>query len=195
VAGSRFDRWAPTYDRSWLQRLLFARVHAAVLDAAAEGPAPGVVLDVGCGTGRLLRAVHVRWPAAALLGVDPAPRMVMEARRLLPSATFFVAPAEQLPVPDASVDLVLSTVSFHHWSDQRAGIREIARVLRPGGRMLLADHTAPRWLRRLGAAGVLPPHEAGRLATDAGLALDRTATLGSRWLWLLVAHRPDPAGS
>jgi len=54
--------------------------------------------------------------------------------------------AEALPLPDASVDLALSTTSFHHWQDQAAGIREIARVLRPGGFFILVDVSFPEWL-------------------------------------------------
>jgi ubiquinone/menaquinone biosynthesis C-methylase UbiE len=53
---------------------------------------------------------------------------------------------EALPLEDASVDLALSTISFHHWRDQAAGVREVARVLRPGGSFLLADFTLPTWL-------------------------------------------------
>lgn len=55
--------------------------------------------------------------------------------------------AEQLPFPTETFDLVLTTVSFHHWSDQPAGLSEAARVLRPGGRILLADHFTAGWLR------------------------------------------------
>jgi SAM-dependent methyltransferase len=54
-----------------------------------------------------------------------------------------------LPLEDGSIDLALSTLSFHHWRDQAAGIREVARVLRPGGRFLLADAALPDWLAKL----------------------------------------------
>jgi ubiquinone/menaquinone biosynthesis C-methylase UbiE len=144
-----FDRWSSTYERSRLQTFIFDRAHAAVLDAAAGGVAPDTVLDVGCGTGRLLRAAAVRWPETRLLGVDPAEGMVRVARELTPAATFYVASAEALPLADASVDLVTSTLSFHHWHDQAAGLREIARVLGPGGRFILVDVSAPAWLARL----------------------------------------------
>jgi len=71
------------------------------------------------------------------------------ARRLTPEATFLAASAEPLPLPDASVDVAITTMSFHHWKDRAAGVREIARVLRPGGRFCLADATLPAWLARL----------------------------------------------
>src|SRR2546423_7076859 len=74
--------------------------------------------------------------------------MIEMAKRLTPNATFFTGMAEALPLQDASVDLALSTISFHHWHDQAAGIREIARVLRPGGYFLLVDLSFPDWLVR-----------------------------------------------
>jgi len=145
----RFSRWSHTYEDAWLQKHFFDRVHEAVLTLVANGVEPGTILDVGCGTGRLLRAAGTRWPHASLIGVDAAEGMVKVALNLTPRAAFHVAMAEALPLPDASVDLALSTTSFHHWSDQAAGIREVARVLRPGGRFFLADIAGPAWLSKL----------------------------------------------
>ncbi len=145
----RFDRWSSTYEGYWLQKLVFDRVHRAVLDAVADQARPAALLDVGCGTGRLLRSAARRWPDAHLIGVDPASGMVAVARELMPQATFESGEAEQLPLPDASIDAALSTMSFHHWQDQPAGVREIARVLRPGGCFVLADVSAPAWWGRL----------------------------------------------
>ena len=76
-----------------------------------------------------------------MIGVDPAGQMVSQADRLCPKATFKVASAESLPLPDESADIVLSSISFHHWADQERGLQEIARVLRPEGLFCLADHT------------------------------------------------------
>jgi SAM-dependent methyltransferase len=63
------------------------------------------------------------------------------------------AVAERLPFRDASFDLVVTTVSFAHWTDQPAGLTEIARVLRPAGRLVLVDLFAIGWLRPLTALG------------------------------------------
>jgi ubiquinone/menaquinone biosynthesis C-methylase UbiE len=143
----RFDQWASSYENSWLQRVLFDRVHQATLALAAGiVPQPGSILDVGCGTGKLLRRAKTFWPEAQLIGVDPANSMAEMAKRLTPNATFFTSMAEALPLEAASVDLALSTMSFHHWQDQAAGIREIARVLRPGGYFILVDMSFPNWL-------------------------------------------------
>lgn len=146
----RFDQWASTYEHSWLQRAFFDRAHQATLALAANiVREPVSILDVGCGTGKLLRRAATYWPEAHLIGVDPANGMIEMAKRLTPNATFSTGMAEALPLQDASVDLALSTISFHHWQDQAAGIREIARVLRPGGYFLLVDASFPDWLVRV----------------------------------------------
>jgi ubiquinone/menaquinone biosynthesis C-methylase UbiE len=146
----RFDHWSSRYEHSWMQRVLFDPAHHATLALAAGFvDQPTSVLDVGCGTGKLLRQARVYWPEAQLIGVDPAKGMIEMAQRLTPNATFFTSMAEALPLSDASVDLALSTISFHHWHDQAAGIREIARVLRPEGYFLLVDMSFPDWLVRV----------------------------------------------
>ena len=152
----RFNRWAGTYDRHWMQRLIFGRVQETTLELAAlEVARPTAILDVGCGTGRLLRSAAVRFPGARLVGVDAAIEMVRQAEASTPAGTaieFQQATAEELPFPDAQFDLVFSTVTFHHWRDQDRGIAEVARVLAPGGRWLLADFIAAglmRYVRRL----------------------------------------------
>jgi ubiquinone/menaquinone biosynthesis C-methylase UbiE len=152
----RFNRWASTYDRHWMQRLIFGRVQEMTLQLAAlEVARPTVILDVGCGTGRLLRSAAVRFPGARFVGVDAAIEMVKQAEASVPAGIaieFQQATAEQLPFPNAQFDLVFSTVTFHHWRDQGKGIAEVARVLAPGGRWLLADFIAAglmRYVRRL----------------------------------------------
>jgi ubiquinone/menaquinone biosynthesis C-methylase UbiE len=149
----RFNRWAASYDRHYLQRLIFEPVQETILAvAAAEFPEPTAILDVGCGTGRLLRTAEQRFPAARLEGVDAAVEMVRYAQGVLPAAsriTFRQATAERLPFADAQFDLVFSTMTFHHWNDQRAGIAEVARVLKPGGRWLLADFIATGFMRNV----------------------------------------------
>jgi len=84
---------------------------------------------------------------------------------------FSVGTAEELPYPGTSFDLVVSTTSFDHWADQQAGLRECARVLAPGGRLVLVDLFSP-WLiptligGRRGKARTR--RRAGRLLSAAG---------------------------
>ena len=141
----RFNSWASTYDRHWMQRIIFGPIQRTVLQMAAEQVGrPNAILDVGCGTGKLLRAAATRFPGARLEGVDVAVEMVKHAQAMTPNGTirFQQGTAETLPFPDASFDLVLSTMTFHHWHDQERGAAEVARVLTPGSRWLLADFVA-----------------------------------------------------
>ena len=185
-----FEEWSRRYERSWMQRFLFSRVHSAVLDLAASLPAPATVLDAGCGTGRLLRAAAARWPDARLIGVDPAEGMLDVARQLTPDATFHRALAQSLPLPDASVDLVFSTISFHHWRDHAGGVREIARVLRPGGHFILADFAPPRGLGWLtGHEGAQTAAARERILTAAGLRIERQQRIVYPMILATVAAR------
>ncbi len=144
----RFNRWSLTYENSLGQRFLFDRIQRRVLNMAEKGHTPNTILDVGCGTGRLLRKARKYWPKAQLIGVDPADGMIENARRLTPDAKFYISKAESLPLPDESVDLVFSTASFHHWQDQEQGLREIKRVLQVGGLLFIADFWLPLGLSK-----------------------------------------------
>jgi SAM-dependent methyltransferase len=95
------------------------------------------VLDVGCGEGRFCRMLGER--GARTVGIDPTPELIAHARTLHPGGRFLEAGAEALPLADTSVDLVVSYVALVDISDFRAAIREMARVLRPGGRVVVAN--------------------------------------------------------
>ena len=105
-------------------------------------PAPRRIFDAGCGTGYLLGQIAARAPGAEVLaGIDAAPAMLEAARAAAADGRLRLAAgtAGRLPWPAASFDLVVSTTSFDHWADQRAGLAECARVLAPGGCLVLAD--------------------------------------------------------
>jgi len=137
-----FDDRAATYESGYLGRL-----HHEISDRVADlalrqVPAPRRILDVGSGTGYLLGLLASRLPdAVELTGVDAAPSMVTVARANAADGRlrFMNGTSEQLPVPDSSCDLVVSATSFDHWTDQAAGLTECARVLAPGGTLVLAD--------------------------------------------------------
>ena len=112
------------------------------VDAIEVAP-DAVVVDVGCGTGSALRRLAPRVPDGRLIGVDPVPRMLAIARERAAAdpngwrIEFVAAPAEQLPLENRVVDVVFAFDSIDHWKDRAAGLREVVRVLRPAGRLVL----------------------------------------------------------
>ena len=111
--------------------------------APTDGLHPGMkLLDVGCGAGHLVTALGRRYPELALTGVDLSEEMILRARecaRGLPNVSVSVGDALALAFPDASFDFVLSIASIKHWPNRVAGMREIFRVLRPGGRVFVME--------------------------------------------------------
>ena len=109
---------------------------------------PGqTVLDLGCGTGTLALMAKQAQPRCDVIGVDADPEILEIARRKAQAedtaVTFDASVSTELPYEDASVDRVLSTLFFHHLTppDKRQTLREIRRVLRPGGELHVADFT------------------------------------------------------
>ncbi|MGH3957749.1 class I SAM-dependent methyltransferase [Mycobacterium sp.] len=143
-----FDDRAAGYDRGWRGRLHHEIANRTAALAVATAPAPHRLLDVGCGTGYLLRELAGRYPTAErLAGIDAAPHMASAATASATDdrLTFAHGVAEHLDYSDETFDLIVSTTSFDHWSDQQAGLAECARALRPGGSLVLVDQFS-RWL-------------------------------------------------
>ncbi|MFY9928138.1 MAG: class I SAM-dependent methyltransferase [Streptosporangiaceae bacterium] len=143
-----FDQRAAGYGEGWLGRLHRDMADRAAALAREAAGSPRSILDVGCGPGYLLLHLAADFPQAErLTGLDAAPAMIKKANAATPPGdgrlAFTVGVAERLPYPDHSFDLVVSTTSFDHWADQQAGLRECARVLTPGGHLVLADLFSP----------------------------------------------------
>lgn len=96
-------------------------------------------LDVGCGEGRFCRMLEAEGIRAT--GVDPTPALVDEARRRHPDGDYLLGRAESLAFADDSFDLVVSYLSLIDIPDVESAIREMTRVLRPGGSLLIANLT------------------------------------------------------
>ncbi len=165
-------------------RLLGPFYGSIAADVAAAAPAGGHVLDVGCGPGHLANRL-ARDHDLEVTGLDLDPAMIERARanadrsvatNLRP--TFEVASVSALPFPDRSFDLVVSTLSMHHWADATAGQAEIGRVLRPGGRALIWDIRP----------GVVPlhRHRGDPLESVAGSPLHLVGATPWRWPWRLA---------
>jgi ubiquinone/menaquinone biosynthesis C-methylase UbiE len=184
---SRFDRRASTYEDSTLQQFLFVPVQQTALQLALQLlPQARRVLDVGCGTGRLLRRARPCYPTAELVGVDLAGRMVATAIAVTPTklaVRYVHGRAERLPFTDDVFDLVFATLSLRHWTNAPAGIAEIGRVLTPGGVLVLAD-VFLSCRRRGPAVPMLRRHTVVPAEFGTVLAAHRLTVIGSdhtRW--------------
>lgn len=128
---------AQVYEQQFVPAL-FQYWGKVVASAANLAPGQGV-LDVACGTGVLACAAAERvGPQGKVVGLDPNHDMLNVARHKSTRVTWCDGKAEALPFPDASFDAVVSQFGFMFFDDQRAALREMLRVLRPGGKMAVA---------------------------------------------------------
>lgn len=158
---------------------LFRRIAKDIAGAVDDGAS---LLEIGCGPGRL-SILLAKEHELDVTGIDLDPAMIARARMIADRAaanperrpSFMVGNAAVLPFSDDSFDLVFSTLSMHHWEDPKAGIEEIGRVLRPGGRALIWDFRG----------GAIPLH--GHLPDPAELARETSMRLVSAtlcsWPW------------
>ncbi|WP_113704618.1 class I SAM-dependent methyltransferase [Nonomuraea lactucae] len=152
------------------RRLVFTQL------AALAGIRPGErVLDVGCGTGYLTRILSpLAGPEGQVTGVDPAAPMIDHARSRAPrNCSYQVGESQALPFPDGSFDLVVSSLAVHHMPPSVRGeaVGEMFRVLRPGGRLLIAEFRLPENPLAARLAGVLAGHAARPTMPDLLAAL------------------------
>jgi ubiquinone/menaquinone biosynthesis C-methylase UbiE len=176
----------------------------------------GRAVDLGCGPGYLVTDLISQAPDLHVTGIDLSDEMLAEAEAHAQRhgagqhASFRKGDVQQIPFPDNSLDLVVSTLSLHHWLDPVAVLDEISRVLRPGGSFLIfdlrRDLSAPLWLLLWFATRfVVPPalrrvneplgsrdaaytfHEAVQLAQQSRLTGGRV-TRGPLWLTIEGTH-------
>lgn len=148
-ARNEFDNWADSYDGSLLNLFLFRPSYLVMMEEVAKWrvghPDPFRLLDVGSGTGTFARLLaQTDWPAS-VVGLDYSPRMGHESAEKASKLTdarrpnFVTGDSEHLPFADDSFDVLTCANSFHHYPRQSAVVKEMKRVLRPRGRLILLD--------------------------------------------------------
>lgn len=139
----RFDQWAQAYDHNQPRKLFYLLLDQLIINyIKREKIYPQYILDIGCGTGRFLFRAKTHFSTSKMMGIDVSSGMINVANAKSSSDAsiqFKVASADDLPFDDDIFDLALSTISFHYWRDPVRCLREIYRVMRPGGIFLLAD--------------------------------------------------------
>jgi len=105
----------------------------------------GEAVDLGCGAGHLVLEMARKAPGLHVTGIDLSEKMLGDARQsgqqvgLEERVDFRLGNVEEIPFPDQSLDLVISTASLHHWTDPVKVLNEIDRVLKPGGAFYVFD--------------------------------------------------------
>ncbi|GII00372.1 class I SAM-dependent methyltransferase [Planobispora takensis] len=136
-SGERYDRRAARLNRGLFRRIC--------RDVAGAVPRGGAVLDAGTGSGHLLLQLARIRPDLRLSGVDLSEDMIGIGRRHVREASLQdrisleVADVADLPHPDGGFDLVVSTLSMHHWDRVDRAVAEFARVLKPGAELWIYD--------------------------------------------------------
>jgi SAM-dependent methyltransferase len=129
-----YDRWASSYDEPGNQLL---DIEQPVVREILDRLPVGVALDAACGTGR--HAAYLASLGHTVIGVDSSPGMLSRAREKIPHGEFYEAELHQLPLADDSVDLVVCAIALVHLPNLAGPFAEFARVLRPGGHLVVSD--------------------------------------------------------
>jgi SAM-dependent methyltransferase len=151
--GTGYQEWSATYD----QPLRLFPIEEPPMRAVIETLPPGTVLDAGCGTGRYSIVLADR--GHEVIGVDQSGAMLDIARKKLPSGDFREGDLTALPLPGRSVDAVVCALALVHVPDVASTLREFARVLRPGGRLVISD--VHPFLVMLGWQALFPAQDGG----------------------------------
>ncbi len=169
-----FDRWAPNYD-GLLTTIFYQTVHQRLLEFVQLSP-QARVLDLGCGTGKLLQRLARRYPQMQGIGLDLSPQMLRLARktnRFHPRLMFITGNAEALPFSDRQFEAVFNCISFLHYPHPQQVFQEVARVLAPQGYFYLADFSPLMGQSRVafspGGIRFYTPNQREAFAKQAGL--------------------------
>lgn len=135
-----YDKVARKFNRTWDGFLasFFKRFIVKNLELTEQSS----VLDIGCANGTLLDMLHKKVEFYGT-GIDISPEMVKVAQELHPEFNFFAASAQTMPFPDEAFDLMICSASFHHFPNPAAFLTEAKRVLRPDGRLVIAEIRIP----------------------------------------------------
>lgn len=139
---SAFNQQAATYDKD-IKGQHARSLYPALLEKLSHIPFQSA-LDLGCGTGEMLKLILQKDPLKELYGIDISEEMLAVAKSKLPEQVqLFQGDSEMLPFSDGSFDVVYCNDSFHHYPPPQNVLREVHRVMKPGGTFLMGDCWQP----------------------------------------------------
>ena len=139
---SAFNQQAATYDKD-IKGQHARYLYPALLEKLSHIPFQSA-LDLGCGTGEMLKLILQKDPFKELYGIDISEEMLAVAKSKLPEQVqLFQGDSEMLPFSDGSFDVVYCNDSFHHYPSPQNVLREVHRVMKPGGTFLMGDCWQP----------------------------------------------------
>ena len=131
-----------------------------LLNAELDLDGVSCVLDVGCGNGTMLKILHDRKNNISGFGVDVSEKMIQYAAASNPGMEFYVAECHAMPFGNATMDIIIVCAAYHHFPDVAAFATEAARILKPKGKLMIAELYLPPLLKSV-ANIVLPFSKAG----------------------------------
>ena len=141
----RFDKMAFTYDSGFAGR--FSKKFYRLLLSQIQIKENDCVLDVGCGTGIILKGI-TNITSVNAFGIDSEENMISEAKRKYDHICFQVADCSSMPFSNDMFDIITACMAFHHFPDKDGFARETARVIKPGGYLYIVDPRFPTVIRK-----------------------------------------------
>ncbi len=171
-----FNLWASYYD-CWFTSVFYQAIHQRLLEYV-ELKENASVLDLGCGTGRLMNRLAAKFPTVKAIGLDLSPKMLVEARarnQYRKRLIFVRGKAEALSFADEQFDAVFCTMSFLHYPHPKQVFEQVTRVLTPGGCFYLVDgyrgeNNFSSFIPWIGEMRLYSRQQREKLGTEAGLS-------------------------
>jgi SAM-dependent methyltransferase len=200
-----YDQIAHLYDEPMRAHTVDQQLLAFLANRPDLTPEALRVLDVGCGTGKQLTADRGQLPGAYYLGIDRFRGMLRIAARHEPGIGWINGDGARLPLRSASFDYATNQFSYHHIEEKQSFVRELYRVLRPGGRFVMTNidpWSMPDWAiyRYFPEAfdqdqrDFLPPNQFGSLMAEAGfvdVTIERRTVVRARRIEEFLAYATD----
>jgi ubiquinone/menaquinone biosynthesis C-methylase UbiE len=166
IAYDRTSRWP-----------IFSLERSVVINALKREKVEGALVDIGSGAGYLEAQIKRRYPALKVAGLDISAEMIAVSKRNWANSDidFITGDAQNMPLPESSIDIAVSSLSLHHWADPSQVFREIKRVLKPGGRFIIMD------LRRDGWQGIYWVFKLGQKFIAPHAIKETNGAVGSFW--------------